>query len=278
MESESFLIKGEALRREKFLKSGMGRKWLEWKVLERCDRVVTLSDFMRRRVQAHQMLPAERIRIIPGGADHERFRPALDKRAIRSALGLPASRFILFTVRNLVPRMGLNRLIDAMALLVGQIPELLLIIGGAGPLRDQLEAAVAAKRLQAHVRFAGFIPESQLVQYYQAADLFILPTAQLEGFGLVTVEALAAGLPVLGTPIGATPEILGPLDKRLLFVDAEPASMAALIREHYRAAKADPATFAELGRRCRRYVEAHYTWSRHMEQLDALYQELLERP
>ena len=66
--------------------------------------------------------------------------------------------------------------------------------------------------LDKHVTFLGFVPDADLPRYYQAADVFVLPTRELEGFGLVTAEALACGTPVLGTPVGATPELLEPLD------------------------------------------------------------------
>src|SRR5207249_11624167 len=62
--------------------------------------------------------------------------------------------------------------------------------------------------------FLGFIPDETLPSYYHAADVFVLPTRELEGFGLVTVEALACGTPVLGTPVGATPEVLSGLEDR----------------------------------------------------------------
>src|SRR5207249_11052699 len=65
--------------------------------------------------------------------------------------------------------------------------------------------------------FLGFIPDETLPSYYHAADVFVLPTRELEGFGLVTVEALACGTPVLGTPVGATPEVLSGLDASLVF-------------------------------------------------------------
>jgi glycosyltransferase involved in cell wall biosynthesis len=255
----------------------MGRKRIERIALERADLVVTLSEFMRERVREKHGIPNQKIRIIPGAVDHERFRPMADKSFVRAALGWPKGRFILLTIRNLVPRMGLDRLIEAMGRIAPDLPELHLVIGGEGPLRGELEAQVKARYLDGQVRFAGYVPETELAKYYQAADLFILPTRCLEGFGLVTIEALSAGLPVLGTPVGATPEILRPLDPRLLFDSAEADAMAALILEHHRAARRDPDQLAELGRRCRRYVEERYTWERHIDRLEASYRELFGR-
>ena len=122
--------------------------------------------------------------------------------------------------------MGLDRLIEAMATLVCQVPDVLLLIGGSGSQRAALEALVRALGLDKHVTFLGFVPEGDLPRYYQAADVFVLPTRELEGFGLVTAEALACGTPVLGTPVGATPELLEPLDAGLVFRDATAEAMA----------------------------------------------------
>ena len=108
------------------------------------------------------------------------------------------------------------------------------MIGGAGPLDAALREMAAREGLAERVRFAGFIPESRLPSYYRMADLFVLPTRELEGFGLVTLEALASGVPVAGTPVGGTPEILSRLEPNLLFKDATAASMAETIAACYR--------------------------------------------
>ncbi|MBI3622347.1 MAG: glycosyltransferase family 4 protein [Nitrospirae bacterium] len=252
-----------------------GRKRLERNAIEQSRRVTTLSEFMRQRVHARHGAPLERIDVIPGGVNEMRFRPAPDKPSVRAKLGLPAGRFMLFTVRNLVPRMGLDNLILAMRRVVRGAPGALLVIGGTGRLRGRLESLVEEHHLNEHVRFTGFISEDELPLYYQAADLFVLPTVQLEGFGLVTVEALASGLPVVGTRIGGTPEILEALDPGLLFASPDPAALAGLIVDKYRLWAPQPEQYAEMSRRCRRHVEAHFTWQRHVERLESLYDRLL---
>lgn len=255
----------------------MGRRGLERGVLKRSDRILTLSEFMRQRVQQAHRMAREKIEVIPGGVDERRFRPNPDKAAVRKALDWPDDRFILFTVRNLVPRMGLDNLVRAMSAVASKADDVLLIIGGEGGLRPSLQAVIDEAGLRRHVRLAGYIPEAQLPPAYQAADLFILPTAQLEGFGLVTLEALASGLPVLGTRIGATPEILESLDSRWLFDGPEPAALAGRIIETVLEMKRQPGSRAALAHRCRSYVEAHYTWSRHLDRLEAVYGQLVHR-
>jgi glycosyltransferase involved in cell wall biosynthesis len=242
------------------------RRGIEWLVMSRCHRIVVLSEFMRQRVMATHGIAPERIVLIPGAADPSLFRPAADRRGLRRTLGLPEDRTILFTVRNLVPRMGLETLLDALSEL-GQVGQhCLLVIGGEGPLRTRLEAGIRQRQLEQVVRLVGFILEEQLVAYYQAADLVLMPTAQLEGFGLVTVEALACGTPVVGTPVGAIPEVLGQIDPILISSGPDSRSFAdALGRVLSRIE--EPVERERLSRKGRSLVERRYSWVQHCAEL-----------
>lgn len=242
------------------------RRGIEWLVMRRCHRIVVLSEFMVQRVMATHGIAPERIVLVPGAADPGLFRPVADRVEMRRRLGLPEDRTILFTVRNLVPRMGLETLLDALSAM-GQAGErCLLVIGGEGPLRTHLEAGIRQRRLEQVVRLVGFIPEEQLVAYYQAADLVLMPTAQLEGFGLVTVEALACGTPVVGTPVGAIPEVLNQIDPILIASGADSRSLAdALGRVLSRIE--EPVERERLSRKGRSLVERRYNWVQHCADL-----------
>ncbi len=247
----------------------LARRRIEQRMLNRAQRVIVLSDFMRRRVADCHRVPGDRTLLFPAGVDTQFFSPVVDYRSTRAALGLTHEDFVLFTVRNLVPRMGLNSLLDAMPILRKEIPRIRLLIGGSGPLRAELEAQVKSLALGDCVRLLGFVPEAQLPAHYRAADLFVLPTAQLEGFGLVTIEALASGTPVLGTPVGATDEVLGRLDTSLLARGTDAESLAVGIAALYRRFMADPAERARLSEAGRTLVLHDYTWSRHCERIEA---------
>ena len=184
---------------------------------------------------------------------------------------------LLFTVRNLVPRMGLDTLLHAIAALGDEARALLLLIGGDGPLRPHLQQTIADLGLARTVQLTGFISEQALPKFYQAADVVLMPTQQLEGFGLVTVEALACGTPVLGTPVGAIPEILTPLDPALVTEGADAASLAEGLRRLLRRFRDDPSERDRLATTCRAYVEQHYTWERHARELELLLHEMRSR-
>jgi glycosyltransferase involved in cell wall biosynthesis len=157
--------------------------------------------------------------------------------------------------------MGIDLLIRAAA----EVPGIQVVIGGEGPLRAELEALAAS--LGVNARFLGYVRDEDLPSLYRAADLFVLPTRALEGFGLVAIEAMACGTPALGTPVGALPEVLGPLG--LLFEAAEPGAIAAGIRRFL--AEPDPAR----GARCREHVVARYDWDRVIGKVEAVLAEVI---
>lgn len=248
------------------------RRRFEAANLQQSARVIVLSEQSRGEVRGFGY-PAGRVVLAPGGVDTDRFRPAGDKKAARRALGLPEGRTLLLSVRRLAPRMGLDNLLAAMPAIVQERPDALLVIGGAGPERESLERqAGRLGLLSTHFRFAGFIPDAHLAAYYQAADLFVLPTLALEGFGLVTVEALACGTPVVGTPVGATPEILRALDARLVTAGTTPQHLADAVLGFFAGAWAAETLSPE---RLRRFVCERYSWKRHADAVEKVYGEML---
>ncbi len=241
---------------------------IEGACLRRAARIQVLSDFSAGQLWKLYRIPSDRIVKIPGGVDIDRFRPAADRSLLRKTLGLPIESPLLLTVRNLEARMGLDTLIHAMAILRRGVPDVTLVIGGAGSLRDNLESLTASLELQHHVRFLGYVPESDLSLYYQAADAFVLPTRELEGFGLVTVEALSCGTPVLGTAVGAIPEVLLDLDSSLLLRDTTPQAMADDLARFFEGDRRAPAASQSLRYACRRHAELHYNWDGSVARLE----------
>jgi glycosyltransferase involved in cell wall biosynthesis len=131
-----------------------------------------------------------------------------------------------------------------------------LVIVGKGSIGDRLRRLSSNLGLGDRVRFAGQVSEDELRDWYRAADLFVLPTVAYEGFGMATLEALASGTPVVGTPVGATPELLRPLDPRLVTRDSEPDALAATISGALEIAG------PEFRQRCRAYACADFAWDK----------------
>jgi glycosyltransferase involved in cell wall biosynthesis/SAM-dependent methyltransferase len=250
-------------------RAGQAILWaIERSCLRRVSRIHVLSDFSADQLWRLYRIPADRIVKIPGGVDTERFRPASDRLTVRRTLGLPLDATLLFTVRNLEARMGLDTLIRAIAIVRQALPQIQLLIGGTGSLRAPLEALTASLNLRSHVQFLGYIPDADLSRYYQAADAFVLPSRQLEGFGLPTVESLACGTPALGTQVGATPEILRPLDPALLLRNTAPDVMAEDLIRFLQSQRSSPEADRLLREASRRHAESLYDWNLSVVRLE----------
>jgi glycosyltransferase involved in cell wall biosynthesis len=250
------------------------QKRFEDGVLRSAQGIVVLSKYSRGHIERNfPSVDLAKVSIIPGGVDVDRFRPAASKLDVRRELGLEEDAVHLLTVRKLVPRMGLENLIRAMSEIVERRDvggtKVKLTVCGRGPLRPVLERLSEELGVADAVTLAGNVSDEDLVKHYQAADLFVLPTTALEGFGISTVEALSTNLPVVGTPAGATPEILAAIDERLLTRDASASAIAEAVIAWLSWRDEDAGST-----RYRDEVVAKYSWERVCDQLEDYYSEL----
>jgi glycosyltransferase involved in cell wall biosynthesis len=246
-------------------------RWLiEKAVYRNADRFVVLSDAFASLLETRYRIARERIDIIPGGVADGFFQAAASPEEARLALGLPTDRPILLTVRRLCHRMGLENLIDAITEVRQDIPDVLLLIGGKGPIEADLKRRIEERGLGHHIKMLGFIPDADLPLYYRAAELSVVPTVALEGFGLVAAESLAAGCPALVTPVGGLPSVVAELSQDLVLADATPGALA------------DSLTGALKGRlnlpsraECRRYALDRFQWSLVAERTARVYRKVV---
>ncbi|HYW69013.1 MAG TPA: glycosyltransferase family 4 protein, partial [bacterium] len=248
----------------------------ETDVLRAADDILVLSEYSKGHIRREfPSVDLGRVSIIPSGVDTHRFRPAGDRSAVRVRLGLDDNAINLLTVRKLAPRMGLEQLVNAMPDIArvaeAQGHPARLTICGSGSLKPTLESLVKRLGLQESVRLAGRVSDEDLVAHYQAADLFVLPTTDMEGFGISTVEALSTDTPVVGTPAGATPEILTAIDERLLSADTSSEAIASAVIGWLGWRSED-----EGRSRYRDEVIAKYDWDRVAERVEAYYESKLD--
>ncbi|MGB3292741.1 MAG: glycosyltransferase family 4 protein [Phormidesmis sp.] len=232
------------------------KRWIERQVYRRCDRFIVLSKAFGQILHESYRVPWQKIHVIPGGVNVESFQPTLERSQARAQLNWPTGRFILFTPRRLVHRMGLDKLLSALVEVKRQRPDVLLVIAGKGPLRDALEAQTVALGLQEHVRFLGFLPEVDLPVAYQAADLTVIPSQSLEGFGLILLESLACGTPALCTPVGGMPEVLSNFSPQLITDSAQTEAIAQKL-----AAVASGQIDLPGRAACRTYAVENFDWA-----------------
>jgi glycosyltransferase involved in cell wall biosynthesis len=191
---------------------------------------------------------ARSIRLLPGWVDTSRYVPVQDRKRGKEQMGWPTDVPILFTLRRLTQRMGLDRLIDATQRLRSEGLDFRLMIAGSGPMRGKLEEQARALKVDDIVGFMGRLEDEQLPLAYGSCDAFVLPTAELECFGLIALEALSAGRPVLATPAGAIPEILRKFEPSWLSRSPAVDDIAELLRRFLagRLPEHDPAYLHKL--------------------------------
>ena len=167
-----------------------------------------------------------RISTINPGVDVERFTPG-DMRESRARLGIDPDARVVSCVRRLEPRMGISTLVSAMA----NLPNVELLIAGQGSLDSALRVQIEVAGLEDRVRLLGRISDEDLVHLYRASDVSVVPTMALEGFGVIVLEAMACGVPVVATSVGGLREAMGPFGDKWTCAPGSVGEIVDLVRE-----------------------------------------------
>ncbi|MFM2062174.1 MAG: hypothetical protein RLZZ507_1844 [Cyanobacteriota bacterium] len=241
---------------DKKLSIWMKQQLIEKNTYNRCDRFIVLSKAFGNILHQQYQVPWEKIHIIPGGVDINHFQYNLSRLDARKKLGWPTDRPILFTSRRLVYRMGIDKLLQAIATIKPKIPDIWLAIAGRGHIQNLLQQQVRELGLENNVKFLGFLPDEHLPIAYQAANLTVMPSQSFEGFGLAIVESLACGTPVLCTPVGGMPEILQEFTPDLITNSTTAESIAEKLEQVMLRKIALPSR-----EECRNYTVKNYDWT-----------------
>lgn len=248
------------------------QKWIEKTVYRQGNAFIVLSNFFKEILASSYDIPSEKIHVIPGAVDTGHFTLPEDREALRSQMGILNDRIVMVTVRRLARRMGLENLIGAVNLLRDSFPNLLLLIVGGGQIRQELEQLVAREKLEYFVHFVGRVDDEALPIYYKLADLAVVPTVYLEGFGLTTIEAMACGTPVAGTAVGGTTEILNGFEPRLVLPGLESTELASSLGEILSHLERLPSR-----KQTREHVLKHYTWPVMTEKILKVFQQVIDQ-
>jgi glycosyltransferase involved in cell wall biosynthesis len=227
----------------------------------RADRVVALTPADLEEQVALGLAPREKYAVIHNGVDPSPFEALPDKAEARRLLGLPLDATLVIAVGRLSPEKGQDIFLEALERLRRTHPHVQGLLVGDGPMRAALEARPSA----CAVHFLGLRTDVPLC--LRAADLFVLPS-RYEAQGMVVVEAMMAGLPVVAMRVGGVPGILAHGETGILTSEAElPRDLAVLLD--------DPARAAALAGAGRRYAQAHLSTRSMVDRYAALYAELL---
>jgi glycosyltransferase involved in cell wall biosynthesis len=247
-------------------------RWaMERVVYRRAASAIVLSNAFKELLVGRYGVRPERVHVVRPGVDVDRFSPG-DREAARERLGLPSDRPIVVTARRLVARMGIDVLLESWAQVVGAGPSRpLLILVGDGQERSALEAQARRLCLDQDVRFLGKVSDDDLVAAYRAAELAVAPSVSLEGFGLVTLEALACGTPVVGSAVEGLREALEGLEPGMLVPPGDPGALAARLLGALQGHEPAPSRA-----RCREYAE-RFGWQHTAREIAAIYRAAASR-
>ncbi len=183
------------------------RFFIEQQIYRNTKHIVVLSNYMKRICEKLFKTPAT-IYVLPPFIDITEFNITSEKKSLRQKLNIPEDKIAFFTARSLIPRTGIDILIKSFYSIKNKIDNCLVLIAGTGDFLSYYKNLVANYQLQNYISFLGFVERKTLIEYFYAADCFLLPSWKLEGFGLVLLEALYSNLPIIATPTGAIPENL----------------------------------------------------------------------
>ncbi len=236
------------------------------------DALTYLGSYTERLI-AKALRPEDRSKLhrLHPGVDAQRFAPDSGGAERRAALGL-TDRPVVVCVSRLVRRKGQDTLIRALPAITRRVPDAVLLIVGDGPDAARLRAMTAAHGLQERVRFVGAVPGKDLASWYGVGDVFAMPCRtrrkglDVEGLGMVFLEASSCGLPVVAGDSGGAPDaVLDGITGRV--VDPEsPGGVAHIVA----GLLDDPASAQAMGARGRQWVLEEWGWDEQVRRLEVL--------
>ncbi|MDO3675994.1 glycosyltransferase family 4 protein [Paenibacillus ehimensis] len=251
--------------------------------LRRClaaaDRIVVNSHYLKNEMVRRDPRVKAKIVVNHLGVDPDRFisrwspEGAAKREALLRRLGLQGRKIILY-VGRLIPIKGVHHLLAAMPEIAGKVPEaLLLVVGGAFYGSKRLTPYVrrlrrTSKPLRKHVRFVPYVPHGEVDEWFRLADVLVVPSARREAFGLVNVEAMAAGVPVIATRAGGMPEIV---EEGVTGLTVEPDALGSGLAPAVISLLQNEAEVRRMGEKSVERVQRLFTWERMAERWLKLY-------
>ena len=189
---------------------------IEWWATYEANRVIVCSESMKNEICDHFDIPSEKVDIIPNAIDVTKYKTSVDRGAVRQRYGVGYSNKLILCVGRLVPQKGVEYFIRAIPTIANNYPEAKYIIVGEGWSRDKLEAEARATGHSDKIHFTGFASDKDVIELMTSADVLIVPSIY-EPFGIVALEGMATGVPVVASKVGGLAEVIDH-DKTGLFV------------------------------------------------------------
>ncbi len=236
---------------------------VERRVFAHSARIVAVSEFSARQIGSRAPEASSRVRVIPTGVDTTYFQRADDKTLARRDLGLSELEPVVLGVGRLAGVKQFDRLVTAFAVACARGLRAHLVIAGDGPERANLERLVSTYGVQDRVHLAGYCDPPRLRAFMQAADLQVCSSA-FENLSLAILEGMSCDTPVLGTPGGGTPELVGQIDPELVLADDHTHTLADALPVWL----GNLDRLEALGKRAREIAVERYDWERVVDGLE----------
>ncbi len=247
--------------------------WAERQLVERSQAVITCSDAMKNEVTLYFGVPGDRVVVIPNGVDASRFDAlrAMDLTEFRAQYARPDEK-IIFHVARLVYEKGADLLVEAAPRVLNRVPEAKFVIAGRGPLLDTLRRRVHEMSLGDKILLSGFVSDDDRDRLYVAADVCVFPS-RYEPFGIVALESMAAGTPVVVSDVGGLGSVV---ESGRTGFTAYPENIDSLADAIVRVLH-DTVTSARLAEQALEVVQERMTWPVIAHQTVASYHDLVSR-
>jgi glycosyltransferase involved in cell wall biosynthesis len=232
--------------------------------------IVTVSRYSAEKIVQLYDVDEATIKIVPNGVDTQRFKPKENCRELKQKIVGNSKHVILF-VGNLIPRKGLQFLIEAAKHLVKENRDTKFVVVGDGPLKNHLISYSEKQGVSDKFAFLGNVPEAMLHQLYNCADVFASPSIQ-EGQGITLLEAQATAKPVVAFNVTAIGEVVKNNETGLL---VEPNSLE--LADAISNLLSDPSLREKMGRSGREFVRDNFSWDILAQRMFQVYSELSER-
>jgi glycogen(starch) synthase len=228
---------------------------VEWWLTDEASRVITCSAYMRRQVTELFELPPGKVDTIPNEVALDGFLRATSSGVERAGPAPDGPPVILFAGR-LEFEKGVQTVLDAVPILDRVLPGVAVVVAGSGTYEEELRRHAARRGLSDRIRFEGFVGEERLAALYAAAHVAVVPSLY-EPFGLVALEAMACGTPVVAADTGGLREIVDHEVTGLLFTPGDPGGLAGAVARLI----ADGGMAARLAERARSRLAARGSWA-----------------
>ena len=232
-------------------------------VLRATKRMILVSNNQRDAILTVLPEYSPKLVVVPNGFNRALFHPN-DNDLCRDKLGIPHDKKILFNISNIMPTKGHRFLIFAMEELLKVRNDIICYVGGEGPIKRDLVELVRSKNLVQYVKFVGWIPSDEIAVWMNSCDLFVHPSLY-ESFGIVQVEAMACGKPVVATRNGGSEGIITSDEYGFLADPADPEDLAKRILQ---------ALDREWNREAILRYAGQYTWENVAKQTLGVYTEV----